>query len=59
MEGTTKRIIIQLAIVFLVILLMIVLFFTGIFIGYVFLGKGNASDAFSPETWNHILDFIK
>lgn len=58
MESVTKHVLMQLIIILLAIIVLAVLFFVGIFIGYVILGKGQSSDAFNPDTWNHILDFI-
>lgn len=59
MSSITKRVLIQCWIVVFVILLLIGLFFLGIYIGYVQVGKGQPSDAFNPETWQHIFDFMK
>ncbi len=59
MSSVTKHVIFQVILVLLTVILLFILFFSGIFIGYVFLGKGQASDAFNPATWNHILDFLK
>ncbi|MGX6970758.1 DNA-directed RNA polymerase subunit beta [Vagococcus bubulae] len=59
MSSITKRVVIQFILVVFVILLLIGLFFLGIFIGYVYVGKGQSSDAFNPATWHHILDFVK
>ena len=59
MSSITKRILIQVLLVILTIVLLAILFFVGIHIGYVVIGKGHSSDAFKPETWQHILDFMK
>lgn len=58
MSAVTKRVLLQLILVLIVIIVFVVLFFTGIFVGYVYFGKGNPSDAFQMETWQHILEFI-
>lgn len=59
MSSISKRILVQVSFVILTIAMLILLFFIGIRIGYVTLGKGNSSDTFKAETWQHILDFIK
>ncbi|MGY3703827.1 DNA-directed RNA polymerase subunit beta [Vagococcus martis] len=59
MNSITKRVLIQVLLVILLIVVLIGLFFLGIFIGYVYVGKGQSSDAFNPATWQHILDFVK
>ncbi|WP_462258621.1 DNA-directed RNA polymerase subunit beta [Vagococcus teuberi] len=59
MNSITKRVLIQVLLVILLIAVLIGLFFLGIFIGYVYVGKGQLSDAFNPATWQHILDFVK
>lgn len=59
MSSITKRILIQVILVILTIVLLTILFLVGIHIGYVIIGKGSSSDAFNPDTWHHILDFMK
>lgn len=59
MDNTGKRILIQLSLIIFIIIMLILLFFIGIRIGYSTIGKGQASDAFKAETWQHILDFMK
>lgn len=59
MNSITKRIVMQVSLVILTLIVLAILFFVGIYIGYVVVGKGNGSDAFSSSTWQHILDFTK
>ena len=59
MNLITKRVLTQVLLVIFVIALLVGLFFLGIYIGYVYVGKGQPSDAFNSATWQHIVDFVK
>lgn len=59
MSSITKHVVIQVSLIILALVVLAILFFVGIYVGFTVIGKGNGADAFSSETWQHILEFMK
>ncbi|WP_261806961.1 DNA-directed RNA polymerase subunit beta [Lapidilactobacillus luobeiensis] len=41
------------------LLIMVIALLVGSVIGYGISGKGNPFQVFSPQTWQHVLDFLR